>query len=176
MLTKDKNDWGLGPSLRENNNDLIFGHGGKNAGFTNDMMAFAKSGNGVIVMTSADNGGRLIGEVLRSVSNYYNWGTHNTKEVEIIKMSNNDLEKFAGKYQLGFQVPDIGDYNIDVTIRDGKIHVMDPNNNDENLFTPQEEMRFIDLDKGDRIEVKMDDSGNISFLWNGQYNFNKINE
>lgn len=53
---------------------------------------------------------------------------------------------------------------------------MDPNNNDENLFTPQEEMKFIDLDKGDRIEVQTNESGNISFLWNGQYNFNKINE
>ncbi|WP_347924387.1 serine hydrolase domain-containing protein [Pontimicrobium sp. SW4] len=176
MLTKDMNDWGLGPSLRWDNDSLIFGHGGKNAGFTNDMMAFAKSGNGVIVMTSADNGGRLIGEVLRSISKYYNWGTHNTREVAVIKIPQDELEKFAGKYQLDFQVPDIGDYNIDVTIRDGKIHVIDPNNNDENLFTPQEETKFIDLDKGDRIEVKTDDSGNISFLWNGQYNFNKINE
>jgi len=176
MLTKDKNDWGLGPSLRWDNDSLIFGHGGKNAGFTNDMMAFAKSGNGVIVMTSADNGGRLISEVLRSVSNHYNWGTHTAKEVEIINKSNAELEKFNGKYLLDFKVPDIGDYFIDVTIRDGKIHVMDPNNNDENLFTPQEETKFIDLDKGDRIEVKTNDTGKISFLWNARFTFNKIDE
>lgn len=176
MLTKDKNDWGLGPSLRNENDSLIFGHGGKNAGFTNDMMAFAKSGDGVIVMTSADNGGRLIGEILRSVSNYYNWGTHNQREVEIIEMSNEELEKYKGKYLLDFQVPGIGDYIINVAIVDGKIHVVDPNNNDENLLSPQEDMKFIDLENGDRIEVKTDDSGNISLLWNGQYTFNKVEE
>jgi len=175
MLTKDKNDWGLGPSLRENDNGLIFGHGGKNAGFTNDMMAFAKSGNGVIVMTSADNGGRLIGEVLRSVSNYYGWDTHNPRVVNIIQISNNELEKYSGKYLLDFQVPDIGDYIINVTIVDGKLRAIDPDN-EVNMFSPTEKTKFIDLDKGDRIEAKTDDQGNISFLLNGQYNFNKINE
>jgi CubicO group peptidase (beta-lactamase class C family) len=176
MLTKDKNDWGLGPSLRWANDSLIFGHGGKNEGFTNDMFAFAKSGNGVIIMTSADNGGRLIGEILRSVSKHYHWGTHNAKEVEIINMTDTELQKFAGKYLLDFQVPNIGDYFIDVTVKDGKIHVMDSNNNEENLFTPEKEMNFIDLDKGDRAEVKTDDSGNLSLFINERFTFNKIEE
>jgi len=176
MLTKDKNDWGLGPALRWEKDSLIFGHGGKNEGFTNDMFAFAEKGNGVIVMTSADNGGRLIGEIERSISNYYGWGTHNPREVEIIEMSNEQLEEYAGKYLLDFQVPDIGDYYIDVTIKNGKINVVDPNNNDTNLLTPQKDMMFIDLEKGDRIEVKKDDSGAISFLWNNRFTFNKVNE
>ena len=176
MLTKDKNNWGLGPSLRWANDSLIFGHGGKNEGFTNDMFAFAKSGNGVIVMTSADNGGRLIGEIQRSISNYYNWGTHNAREVEIIEMPNDELEKFVGQYMLDFQVPDIGDYYIDVTVKDGKIHVMDSNNGDANLFSPQKNLNFIDLDKGDSVEIKTDDSGAISFLWNGRFTFNKVEE
>ena len=176
MLTKDKNDWGLGPSLRWANDSLIFGHGGKNEGFTNDMFAFAKTGNGVIVMTSADNGGRLIGEVLRSVSKHYNWGTHNAREVEVIEMTNDELKQYAGKYMLDFQVPDIGDYYIDVSIKKGNIYVMDPNNDDDNLFTPQKDLNFIDLDLGDRIEIKQDDSGNLSFLWNGRFTFNKVEE
>lgn len=176
MLTKDKNDWGLGPSLRWANDSLIFGHGGKNEGFTNDMFAFAKNGNGVVVMTSADNGGRLIGEIERSISNYYNWGTNNPREVEIIEMTNDELKPYAGKYMLDFQVPDIGDYFIDVTIKDGKIHVMDPNNGDTNILTPQENLTFIDLDKGDRLEIKADDSGKFSFLWSGRFTFNKVEE
>jgi CubicO group peptidase (beta-lactamase class C family) len=176
MLTKDKNDWGLGPSLRWENDSLIFGHGGKNEGFTNEMFAFAHSGNGVIIMTSADNGGRLIGEILRSVSKHYHWGTHNASEVDVINMTDTELQKFAGKYLLDFQVPNIGDYFIDVTVKDGKIHVMDSNNNEQNLFTPQKEMNFIDLDKGDRAEVKTDDSGNISLFINERFTFNKIEE
>jgi hypothetical protein len=176
MLTKDKNGWGLGPSLRWEKDSLIFGHGGKNEGFTNDMFAFAKSGNGVIVMTSADNGGRLIGEIERSISRYYNWGTNEPREVEVIEMTNEDLQKYAGMYLLDVQVPDIGDYFIDVTIKDGTLHVLDPNNGDVNLFTPQNNLNFIDLDKGDRVQIKTSDSGKISFLWNGRFTFNKVNE
>jgi hypothetical protein len=176
MLTKDKNDWGLGPSLRWANDSLIFGHGGKNEGFTNDMFAFAKSGNGVIVMTSADNGGRLIGEVQRSISNYYNWGTHNAREVEVIEMADEELEKFAGKYMLDFKVPDIGDYLIDVTIKAGKINAIDPNNGEVNLFSPQKDMKFIDLESGDSAETIISDSGSISLLINGRFTFNKVKE
>ena len=49
MLSKHKGDWGLGPELREVSNKLIFQHGGKNEGFTNDMMAFAEAGDCLIV-------------------------------------------------------------------------------------------------------------------------------
>ena len=90
-------------------------------------------------------------------------------------MSNNELEKYAGKYLLDFQIPEIGDYIINVTIREGKLHAIDPDN-EESLFSPTQKTKFIDLDKGDRIEAKIDDSGNISILLNGQYNFNKIDE
>lgn len=176
MLTKDKNDWGLGPALRWEKDSLIFGHGGKNEGFSNNMFAFAIKGDGVIIMTSADNGGRLIGEIERSISKHYNWGTNNPREVEIIEMTNDELEKYAGKYMLDFKVPDIGDYFIDVSIQEGKIHVMDPNNGDINLFTPQKELNFIDLDKGDGVQIKTDSSGTISFLWNNRFTFNKVNE
>lgn len=176
MLTKHKNDWGLGPSLRWANDSLIFGHGGKNAGFTNDMFAFAKSGNGVVVMTSADNGGKLIGEILRAVSKQYEWGTHVSEEVEIIKMTDEDLQPYIGKYLLNFQVPEIGDYFIDVTLKDGKLEVNDINNGDTNSFTPRKDLKFIDLDKGDQIEIKTNDSGEISFQWNKRYTFNKVNE
>ena len=71
MLTKHKNDWGLGPSLAWDGDSLRFQHGGKNAGFTNNIIGFAYSGDAVIVMTNADNGGKLIAEILRSISKYY---------------------------------------------------------------------------------------------------------
>ena len=176
MLTKHKNDWGLGPGLQRDNDSLMFGHGGKNEGFTNNMIAFAQKGDGVVIMTNADNGGRLIGEILRAVSQHYNWGTNDAREVEVIKMTDEELQGFAGKYLLDFQVPNIGDYYIDVSVKDGRIHVMDPNNNESNLLTPQKDLNFIDLDKGDQVQVKTDSEGNISFLWNGRFTFNKVME
>mgnify|MGYP000674803121 CR=1 FL=1 len=60
MLTKHKNDWGLGPALHTDKDFLIFRHGGKNAGFTNRLISFSKRGYAVIIMTNADNGGRIL--------------------------------------------------------------------------------------------------------------------
>lgn len=72
MLTKHENNWGLGLSLKNKKDSLIFQHGGKNEGFTNDMIAFAYQGNAVIIITNADNGGKLISGIKNAISNYYN--------------------------------------------------------------------------------------------------------
>jgi CubicO group peptidase (beta-lactamase class C family) len=93
MLTKHKNDWGLGPSLQNQKDSLIFGHGGKNAGFTNDMKAYAYQGNAVIVMTNADNGGKLISEIKNAISNYYNWSLSQPRTIELIKLEDSVLKK-----------------------------------------------------------------------------------
>jgi CubicO group peptidase (beta-lactamase class C family) len=74
MLTKHENGWGLGPSLEAEGDSLIFQHGGKNAGFTNDLVSSAYQGNAIIVMTNADNGGKLIREIEKAISDYYGWG------------------------------------------------------------------------------------------------------
>jgi len=176
MLTKDKNNWGLGPSLRWENDSLMFGHGGKNAGFTNQLGAFVHKGAGFVIMTNADNGGRLIGELMRGISKHYDWGISNVKEVDVIKMENDELTKFEGKYKLDFQVPNIGDYFIDVTVKDGKLVVFDPNNNDTNILTPQPDLNFIDLNKGDNVKINFKDINNIEIVWKNQYHFNKVSK
>jgi len=77
---------------------------------------------------------------------------------------------------LVFQVPDIGDYLIDVTVKGGKINVVDPNNGEVNLFSPQKDMKFIDLESGDSAETIISASGSISLLINGRFTFNKVKE
>ena len=73
MLTKQKNNWGLGPSLELNDTILIFSHGGKNTGFTNNMYGYAYSGKALVVMTNGDKGWDLIQEIQRSITMFYNW-------------------------------------------------------------------------------------------------------
>lgn len=172
MLTKHKNDWGLGPSLQWEKDSLIFKHGGKNAGFTNDFIAFAYRGDAVIIMTNADNGGKLIGEILRSISGYYDWNISKPKIVEPIEVSKEKLSRLTGRYILDFQVPDIGDYIVNISLKDDKLFVNDPNNGDTNVFTPLEELKFIDLESADEItfQVKND---TIGVLWNNRFQFNK---
>jgi CubicO group peptidase (beta-lactamase class C family) len=173
MLTKDKNDWGLGPSLQWEQDSLIFRHGGKNAGFTNEFVAFAHRGNAVIIMTNADNGGKLISELLLAVSKYYNWGISTQRVVETINLPQERLNRLIGKYKLDFQVPEIGDYVIEITIKDNNLFVTDPNNGDTNVLTAIENLKFIDLESGDEVMFQLM-KDNQGILWNNRYQFYKI--
>ncbi|MFY0629618.1 MAG: beta-lactamase family protein [Flavobacteriaceae bacterium] len=175
MLTKDKNNWGLGPSLRWEKDSLIFSHGGKNAGFTNQMMAFANRGQGVIIMTNADNGGRLMAEVLRAVSSHYNWNVIGQREIEIIDIPLETLEGLVGKYKLNYQVPNIGDYIVDVTIEDGKLTVTDPNNGEVNTLTPIGADKFLDLQSGNELVTNSKD-GKQGILFDGRFQLYKMDK
>ncbi len=177
MLTKSKNDWGLGPSLAWAGDSLRFQHGGKNAGFTNNMIAFAKRGDAIIVMTNADNGGKLNGEIIRAVSSYYGWGISSSRVVETIYLPVEKLNSFAGKYKLDFQVPDIGDYFIEVTVKDNKLVVYDPNNSETNILAALEDLKFIDLVTGDKVEFQIsEETGKKGVLFNGRFQFNSVED
>lgn len=173
MLTKHKNDWGLGPLIQWEQDSLIFRHEGKNAGFTNNLISFANRGNAVIVMTNADNGGKLIGEILRAVSNYYNWGISNPKFVEVIEVEEEKLNNLVGKYLLDFQVPGIGDYIIDIEIKNNKLFVTDSNNGETNVLTALDELKFIDLENGDEVLFQIG-GDKLGLLWNKRFQFYKI--
>jgi len=177
MLTKHQNNWGLGPSLRGEENALLFGHGGKNAGFTNELLSFAHRGDAVIVMTNADNGGKLIGEILRSVSSYYNWGISDQKILETVDLPAHKLERLAGRYLADFQVPEIGDYFIEVSVKNNRLFVSDPNSHESYTLTALEEWKFMDLEKGDEVEFQLTEhQENKGILWNGRFQFNKIDD
>lgn len=175
MLTKHKNDWGLGPSLTWKGDSLRFQHGGKNAGFTNNMIASAYQGYAVIIMTNADNGGKLIGEILRSISSYYELGISTPKIVEPVEISKERLSKLVGKYLYDGQVPEIGDYFVNLSVEDGKLVIYDPNEEEKFYLTPLGEMKFIDIEKGDEIVFEGDEAVTISsFLWNERFQFNLV--
>ncbi|RIV71560.1 serine hydrolase domain-containing protein [Flagellimonas aequoris] len=173
MLTDQGNDWGLGPSLDEKNGALVFRHAGKNVGFTNEFIAYAHQGNAVIIMTNADNGGKLIGEILRSVSAYYHWDLNNPLTIELMEVNDDELSRFTGKYVLDFQVAGIGDYLIDVDLKDNSLRVTDPNNGDINILRPTKKWEFMDLDKGDKVTFRLE-KDSIDILWNNRFLFHKV--
>ena len=174
MLTKHKGDWGLGPGLQWEQDSLVFRHGGKNAGFTNNLIAYAHRGKAIIVMTNADNGGKLMGEIIRSVSSHYKWGLNDPEIVEIIELDEEELNKLAGKYLLdNFQVPGIENYVIDVEVKANKLYVNDPNNGDTNVLSPKENLKFVDLESGDEVTFNMEED-EVGITWNGRFQFKKI--
>ena len=162
MLTKHKNNWGLGPSLKYEKDSLMFGHGGKNAGFTNDMKAYAYQGNAVIVMTNADNGGKLISEIENAVSSYYNWPISRPRTIEVLDLADTDLKKFAGKYKLQEQ-----GLILEVQIKENALFLTNTPIGKLDLL-PMTKTKFIDLESGTIIEFLVDKKVN-GFMVNNTF-------
>jgi CubicO group peptidase (beta-lactamase class C family) len=149
MLTKHQNDWGLGPSLSGEDDSLIFMHGGKNAGFTNNLVSFAHRGNALIIMTNADNGRPLISEIERAVSCHYRWGIRNQRIVETIQLPTEAIHKFAGSYKMADPM-----IALDFTAEGGKLIATGEIGRFQ--FIPMSDVKFIDLESGYEIDFQLD--------------------
>jgi len=175
MLTKHQNDWGLGPSLSREGDSLLFGHGGKNAGFTNNFLAFANQGDAVIVMTNGDNGGDLMNAIIRSVSNQYDWNILKARTVETVRLSRAQMQSLTGRYQLDREVPGIGAYFIEISLMGEKLRVHDPNDGEVSLLTPLSDHTFMDLRNADEVESTQEGE-QVGCLWNGYFQFYRVKD
>ncbi len=161
MLSKDKNDWGLGPSLEHEKDSMTFGHGGKNRGFSNLMTAFVHKGEGAIVMTNTDSGTRLMREIMAGISAHYGWDWFDQKVVEKIEVQAEQLKEFEGKFVLVF-----GDeeYPLELEAKEDHIEVFDIPENQHHKFFPVAESEFIFPDRGSKIKFNKNEEGAVVSL------------
>ncbi|MDR7130605.1 CubicO group peptidase (beta-lactamase class C family) [Algoriphagus sp. 4150] len=179
MLTKSMNNWGLGPSLKGDNDSLMFGHGGKNEGFTTEMIAFAYKGDGVIIMTNADNGRPLINEIVLSISNYYGWKLDSPVMIELKQSDTEQLKKLAGKYRYngeGGAVQAIeGEFVVEVKMENEGLKMIDKNGYFNTRLAQTGILEFTELDGGQVITFQQSDENNsYSFLYYDFFQFDKI--
>jgi len=73
MLTRQKNDTGLGLFLQGEGKNLIFMHGGQDEGFHAEMVASANSGTGVVVMTNANRESGVCKEIIDTIVKEHHW-------------------------------------------------------------------------------------------------------
>ena len=98
MLTRGVGGHGLGPGVDGEGDSLRFGHGGANEGFRAVVTAFATRGQGVVVMTNSDNGGRIAAEVVQAVAREYGWPGFAPRVVVPVAMSADALREYEGRY------------------------------------------------------------------------------
>lgn len=115
MLTPQMNKHGLGPSTGGSGDSITFSHGGANAGFRCQLLAFTKLGQGVAIMTNGELGGYLTSEILRSFSEVYQWSIYKPDIKKIFPLEEEALQLFAGEYQLNIQGLEL---IIEVTIQE----------------------------------------------------------
>ena len=73
MLTIQMGSYGLGLALAGSGAARTFGHNGRDEGFDAQMLAFAETGQGVVIMINKNDNSRLLGRVAEYVGRKYNW-------------------------------------------------------------------------------------------------------
>ena len=119
MLTHQMDNWGLGVALSASDQPLRFAHGGSNEGFKCDLEAYIGSGQGIAVMTNADGGSALIGEIERAVAQEYGWPDFKPQEKAAVRIDPSTLSTYAASYLLA--IPDAAEPKVHLTVRDGRL-------------------------------------------------------
>lgn len=114
MLTPGMNKWGLGVETGGSAADPYFTHGGANEGFQCELVAYDK-GDGAVVMTNSDNGGRLAREIIGTIAYEYKWPDFAPKERKEITVSTDILGKYTGIYEIAPGA------DMTITLADGQL-------------------------------------------------------
>jgi hypothetical protein len=100
MMTRQKSPFGLGIFLEAMDNAIGFSHAGSNEGFQAEFVMFPIEGKGAVMMTNANQGGLLIGEVFRSIAAEYHWPGRLQSKREVVILETSQLDSLAGTYSV----------------------------------------------------------------------------
>lgn len=155
MLTRQKDDWGLGLSLPQGHK-ARFAHGGQNAGYSCDLQAYV-DGPGLVVMTNSDSGELLIQELLRAVAKEYSWHDFQPIEHEVAKIDVSGLRAYVGTYE----DPDAG--KITVSMKDNTLYLQVSQLGPEpQQLYPESSTDFFILSNDVTFTFQKDEKGNVS--------------
>lgn len=100
MVTPGLGDWGLGLGTEKRGTTTYFVHSGGNEGYRCFLIAHREKGYGAVVMTNADGGFDLLGEIVRAIAAAYTWEGYPNEPIEAAKLDAAALASRAGRYQL----------------------------------------------------------------------------
>ncbi len=159
MLTDQIGSQGLGPGLNGKGDSLTFGHGGSNEGYRCQFMAYAKSGQGVAIMTNSDNGGTLIAEILRSFSKAYGWPGYKPAKKIIYQLTPDTLADFTGKYKY-----DKDPLNAEIVIEGDHLKFIQLWDSQSYTIYPESEQAFFNIEDGVSFEFTRNQDREITEL------------
>jgi CubicO group peptidase (beta-lactamase class C family) len=157
MLTPGIGHWGLGLEIGGSDANPYFSHGGANEGFRNFFLAYEKSGDGAVVMTSGDAGGLLGDEVMRSIAVEYAWPDYKPVVRAAVQVDPKILAQYVGSFELqkGF--------DLIVTLEDGRLMTQATGQGKIPIY-PESETKFFPTAIPAEIEFLKDDQGKVTYL------------
>ncbi|WP_051315091.1 serine hydrolase [Algoriphagus terrigena] len=115
MLTPFVEDFtGLGLFITKMKDEVYFGHGGWDEGFSSEMIAHKDKGYGVVVLTNS-NHPEFISELIRSVALTYDWDDFVPK-YERKPLSAEEASQNTGRYQID------GNWFVEIFEKDGNLY------------------------------------------------------
>jgi CubicO group peptidase (beta-lactamase class C family) len=120
MLSRQKDNWGLGFEIEKPGATPRFDHFGVNAGFISVLEAYRDKAQGIVIMTNGQEGEKLITEILRSVAHEYAWPDFQPSRHTLVKLSPDALDHIEGTY--AESDPDNQD-KLTITVRDGHPYI-----------------------------------------------------
>jgi CubicO group peptidase (beta-lactamase class C family) len=158
MLTPQISKHGLGLRLESRGDSLSFSHNGANEGYRCQLFTLVSQEQGVVIMTNGDQGSSLIGEILRSFSDYYGWNFYKPVKKPNFLLEISELQKYVGEYSL-----DAGDteLTLEVSINGSKLRAIQKW--DDQIFDilPESELVFFNKEDGLPFEFQKDENGEI---------------
>ncbi len=156
MLTPGMNDHGLGPQTSKSR----FGHGGADNGFRANMIAWRDQPYALVVMVNSDNG-QIMQELQLAVAKEYNLSGIQADVRETIEISEAELQKYVGRYQVG----DIG--VVEAKIADGLLTFEAPFVNPTMHMFAESQTIFFDRQTGNRVSFEIKDNKVTGFTVQG---------
>ena len=100
MMTAGMGSWGLGVQIGGSAEKPYFSHGGDDAGFEALFVGYERGGDGAVVMTNAQGGGRIAEEVIGSIATEYGWPDFRPIVRSSITVDPKVLAQYVGTYEL----------------------------------------------------------------------------
>lgn len=157
MLTPRIENAGLGIFFQGTDDRQFFSHNGANEGFRTLLIAYRKTGRGVVVMSNSDTGSELNNEILRAVAHEYGWPDSLMQERSVVKVDRKKLDSYAGRYQL---MPDLV---LTVTSSDGNLFVQATGQQRFQVY-PESEDNFFGTIVGVEIRFPQKAKGQVAEL------------
>src|SRR5262249_55883960 len=160
MLSKQFQNWGLGPSVATRGETVEFSHGGVDEGFEAFWVGFG-DGRGAAVMTNGDRGTQLAMEVIRSIAHEYGWPDFQPTEKVVATVDPKVYESYVGDYE--FKINPTLTITLTVSTEGGKLFVQQ-NGGAKGEWLPSSDTEYFSLTSGSTFYFSRDDHGRASEL------------
>jgi CubicO group peptidase (beta-lactamase class C family) len=158
-------DFAVGFSIGKLGQGWYFSHGGSNWGFRATLLAHKVKGYGLAIMTNADQGSAVAGELSRRIQLAYEWdsfaepaprGYRPAPERTEITVAEEILRDYVGEYQM----PEM---SIVITLEDGRLHAQPSGQQKIPLFAETDDMFFARAVNA-QVSFTRDSSGEVTAL------------